>query len=305
MQPIFQWTGKWGVNPVATLSSGFQKDTTRCVYLKELTFNLFHIQSSCKMYPILIDRGTRGWKKCTIQWFFTVNRIEVGFLCTRSNSISTTANLQPSEPSLNPLLGAAPSGDETWRPLKPNPKFPGFTAPLASFFREEREGSDFAAGPLPPLDEEEREGGSFKKLQAETIRNAQLAPVSTASPPPRSKTTPPPSTLSFPPQSGPTPHPTPSPIYYKPLPPSESHFKGVPASVRSQFRPLSDEEPGRPEETFEPRQEDIDLDSGIEFDEDGSETRIPVGFTSHNGFKIPDFFRNFLSAPPVWIKDKL
>ena len=241
--------------------------------------------------------------ECTIQWFFAVNRIEVGFLCTRSNSISTTASLQPSEPSLNPLLdAAAPSGSETWQPLKPNPKFPGFTAPLASFFREEREGSDFT-GPLPPLDEERAEG-DFKKLQAETIRNAQLAPVSTSSPP-RPITTPLPSTLSFPSQSGPTPHPTPSPVYYKPLPPSESHFKGVPASVRSQFRPLPDEGPERAEETFEPRQEDIALDSGIEFEKDGSEIGIPVGFTSHNGFKIPDFFRNFLSAPPVWIKDKL
>ena len=34
------------------------------------------------------------------------------------------------------------------------------------------------------------------------------------------------------------------------------------------------------------------------------ENDFGVGFASEEAFKIPDFFRNFLSAPPVWIKAK-
>ena len=232
-------------------------------------------------------------------------------LCTRS-IISTTTNLQPpSEPSPTPQLDGGQS-TETWRPLRPNPEYPGFTAPLASFFREERNGGGDFLGPLPPLKEEK---GDFKKLQAETIRNAQLpsaAVSSSESPLPRIQSNPPtaasPSTLSFSPQSAPTLRPTASPVYYKPLPPQQSHFDKTLQDhvVRSQFGGPLPPQP-REEERFEPRQEDIDLDGGIEEFEgdDGSDGRIPVGFDSHNGFKIPDFFRNFLSAPPVWIKDKL
>ena len=234
-------------------------------------------------------------------------------LCTRS-IISTTTNLQTSAPSSSPPLDDGPS-TETWRPFRPTPEYPGFTAPLASFFREEHDGGggDFH-GPLPPLDDEvEVEGGNFKKLQAETIRNAQLPQVSSESPLPRqSNPTAPPSTLSFSPQSAPTPRPTPSPVYYKPLPPQQSHFDKTLQDhvVRSQFGgPLLPprEEERFPEETFEPRQEDIELDAGIgDFEgDDGSDSKFPVGFTSQTGFRIPDFFRNFLSAPPVWIKDKL
>ena len=234
-------------------------------------------------------------------------------LCTRS-IISTTTNLQPpSEPSPTPQHDGGPS-TETWRGLRPNPEYPGFTAPLASFFREERDGGGGGGfhGPLPPLEEEK---GEFKRLQAETIRNAQLPSAagagSSESPLPRIQSNPPtaasPSTLSFSPQSrAPTLRPTASPVYYKPLPPQQSHFDKTLQDhvVRSQFGgPLL---PPREEERFEPRQEDIDLDGGIEeFEGDDSDGRIPVGFDSHNGFKIPDFFRNFLSAPPVWIKDKL
>ena len=234
--------------------------------------------------------------------------------------------MQPSEPSSVPLLDGDGPSTETWQPLRPNPSYPGFTAPLASFFREEHDGGgsgDFP-GPLPPLDREEGEeggGGGFKKLQAETIKNAQQPSLSSEAPNlpfKRSNPTGRPSTLSFSPQSAPTPRPTPSPVYYKPLPPQQSHFDKTLGDhvVRSQFGgplrppPPPEEEERYPEETFEPRQEDIDLDGGnVEFEgDDGSDSRVPVGFSNHKGFKsfkIPDFFRNFLSAPPVWIKDKL
>ena len=236
--------------------------------------------------------------------------------------LSTTTNLQPSEPSSAPQPDEGPS-TETWRPLRPNPEYPGFTAPLASFFHEGRDGGDFP-GPLPPLDDVEEEKGEFKKLQAETIRNAQLPPVSVSSesPLPRIQSDPtalPPTTIKFisRPQSAtppprlttrPTPRPTASPVYYKPLPPQQSHFDKTLQDhvVRSQFGgplPAREEQERYSGETFEPRQEGIQLDLDGEFEGEGSP--VPVGFANHDGFKIPDFFRNFLSAPPVWIKDKL
>ncbi len=53
--------------------------------------------------------------------------------------------------------------------------------------------------------------------------------------------------------------------------------------------------------SYEPRE------SADSFGFEGEDGRDgpPVGFAESDGFKIPDFFRNFLSAPPVWIKSKL
>ena len=219
--------------------------------------------------------------------------------------------MQPQPPSEEPSpIPQLPDGGgtSTWKPFRPTPEYPGFTAPLASFFREEEDGGDFP-GPLPTLKGEEGGKGKFKKLQAETIRNAQLPPASSESPLPRIHSNPiptavSPSTVSFSPQS--TKRPTASPVYYKPLPPQQSHFdkKLRGHVVRAQFGgPLPPQPQREDERLFEPRQEDIEIDLDGAFEEDDSP--VPVGFTSDKGFQIPDFFRNFLSAPPVWIKDKL
>lgn len=92
-------------------------------------------------------------------------------------------------------------------------------------------------------------------------------PLSSTPPPP-----PPPKTKA-----------TPSPVYFKPAP------------VRSGYK--------KPQEPFKqtPKEEDSKMAN-----EESPSKKEPYEFGdfAEGSFKIPDFFRNFLSAPPSWINIK-
>lgn len=232
------------------------------------------------------------------------------FTSTRSTS-SPPRDEHPDPPSLALPSSNGKDGDfpeeeeEDWRPLRPDPNQPGYgsTAPKVLTVKPKRQLSSSDKG--------------FNKVIAETISSAQTSPSTGESessqfplfpqpPPPPKRAAPPPQPSrqhSRPQQTHiPKQPPTASQVYYKPYSPSANSEAKEPVPHPPRLSPMYPANSETPSSysaheslfggSYEPRQEELEINDGA--------NGPGVGFEKE-GFRIPDFFRNFLSAPPVWI----
>ena len=102
--------------------------------------------------------------------------------------------------------------------------------------------------------------------------------------------------------------PTPGPVYYKPYVPKptkeemqmeeelakDTMIRNTETSSNAYSQPPASPSSGGLEYYGDEARADVN----------NGENDIGVGFAAETQFKIPDFFRNFLSAPPPWIKAK-